>query len=110
LIQEMTLSDDLRKKVFMSQPEAVRVVRRLESACRACQAVPSVQKKKSVNTVNGSAESEEVSSEIRELKELVLGVNEKIRELELKAETTLTSRRRNEEVCFACRELGHSCC
>ena len=95
----------------MSQPEslvkAVRAVRRLESACKACQAVPSTEKKKSVNAVSGSAESEKVSPEIRELKELVLGMNEKIRELERKAETTSTLQRRNEVVCFACREPGH---
>ena len=54
--------------------------------------MPSAEKKKSVNAVSGSAESEKVSSKIRELKELVLGMNEKIRELERKAETTLTSR------------------
>lgn len=106
-IQEVTLSDDLREKVLMSQPEAVRAVRRLESACKACQAVPSAEKKKSVNAMNGSVESEEVSSEIRELKELVLGVNEKIPELERKAEVTLTWRRRKEVECFACRKLGH---
>ena len=109
-IQGVTLGDDLREKVFMSQPdslvEAVRVVRRLESAHKACQAVPSAQNK-SANAVSGSAESEKVSSEIRELKELVLGMNEKIRKLERKAETTSTSRRRNEVVCFACREPGH---
>ncbi|KAL9952487.1 hypothetical protein ACROYT_G039751 [Oculina patagonica] len=49
-IQGVAISDDLREKVFMSQPaslvEAVRVVRRLESARKACQAVPSVEKKK----------------------------------------------------------------
>ena len=110
-IQGVTLSDDLREKVFISQPEslveAVRVVRRLESARKACQAVPSAERKKSVNAVSGSAESENVSSEIRELKELVLAVNEKIRELERKSETTSISRRRNEVVCFACREPGH---
>ena len=96
-IQEVALSDDLREKVFMSQPEAVHVVRRLESICRACKAVPSAKKGKSVITMSGSAGSEAVSSEIRELKEFVLGVNE----------TTLAWRRRNEAVCFACRELGH---
>ena len=89
-IHGVTLSDDLEEKVFMSQleslVEAVRVVRRLESACKACQAVPSTEKKKSVNAVSGSAESEKVSSEVRELKELVLGMNEKVRELEQKAE------------------------
>ena len=82
-IQGVTLSDDLREKVFMGQleslVEAVHVVRRLESACKACQAVPSPEKKKSVNAVSGSAESEKVSSE---LKELMLGMNEKIHELE----------------------------
>ena len=108
-IQGVTLSDDLQEKVLMSQPElpVEAVVRRLESARKACQAVPSAEKEKSVNAVNGSAESEKVSSEIRELKELVLGMNEKIRELEGKAETTSTPRRRNEVVCFACREPGH---
>ena len=63
-IQGVTLSDDLRKKVFMSQPEslveAVRVVRRLESACKACKDVPSAEQKKSVNAVSGSAENEKV--------------------------------------------------
>ena len=110
-IQGVAISDDLREKVFMSQPaslvEAVRVVRRLESARKACQAVPSVEKKKSVNVVSASADGDKISSEIRELKEIVLGMNEKIRELERKAETTSTARRRNEVVCFACREPGH---
>lgn len=43
--------------------------------------MPSVEKKKSVDVVNGSAESEKISTEIRELKNLALGMNEKIREL-----------------------------
>ena len=47
--------------------------------------MPSAEKKTSVNAESGSAESEKVSSEICELKELVLGMNEKIRELEGKA-------------------------
>lgn len=106
-IQGVAISDDLQEKVFMSQPgslvEAVRVVRRLESARKAYQAVPSVEKKKSVDAVSGSAGSEKISTEIRDLKNLVLGMNEKIRELELKAETTSTARRWNEVVCFACR-------
>ena len=36
-----------------------------------------------MNAVSGSAESEKVSSEICELKELVLGMNENIQELEI---------------------------
>ena len=110
-IQGVTLSDHLREKVFMSQLESpvegVQVVRQLESARKACQALPSAEKRKSVNAVSGSAENEKVSPEIRELKELVLGMNEKIHELERKAETTSTTPRRNEVVYFACREPGH---
>lgn len=107
----MAISDDLREKVFMSQPvslvEALHVVRRLESVRKACQAVPSVEKKKSVNVLSASVDGDKISTEIRELKEIVLGMNEKIRELERKAKTTPTARRRNEVVCFACREPGH---
>ena len=58
-IQGVAISDDLRGEVFMSQQaslvEAVRVVRRLESARNAFQAVPSVEKKKSVNVASASA-------------------------------------------------------
>ena len=85
--------------------EAVRVVSRLESARKACQAVPSVEKKKSVNVVSASADGDKIST--RELKEIVLGMNVKIQELERKAESTSTARCRNEVVCYACREPGH---
>lgn len=95
----------------MSQPaslvEAVRVIRRLESARKASQAEPSMEKKKSVNAVSASADGDKISTEIRELKEIVLGMNEKICELERKAEMTSTTRRRNEVVCFACHKPGH---
>ena len=66
--------------------EAVRVVRRSESARKAYQAVPSVEKKKSVNVVSASADGDKISTEIRELKEIVLGMNVKIQDLERKAE------------------------
>ena len=73
-IQGVAISDDLREKVFMSQPaslveavRAVRVVRQLESARKACQSVPSVEKKKSVNAVSASADGDNISTEIREL-------------------------------------------
>ena len=98
-------------EVFMSRPaslvEVVRVVRQLDSARKACQSVPSVEKKKSVNAVSASADGDKISNEIRELKEIVLGMNEKIRELERKAETTSTARLCNDMVCFACRQPGH---
>ena len=68
--------------------EAVCVVHRSESAHKACQAVASAEKKKSVNVVSASAESEKISPEIWVLKELILGMNETIRKLKQKAETT----------------------
>ena len=112
-LQGVAISDDIRERVFMSQPsslvEAVRVVRQLESARKACRAAPAVEKKKFVNVIGASADSEKISSEIRELKELVLGMNEKIRELEMKTEakTVTAPRRRNEVVCYNCRKQGH---
>ena len=55
--QGMGIRDDLRGKVFMSQPDSLvptAVVSRLEIANKACQAVASVEKKKSVNVVSAS--------------------------------------------------------
>ena len=48
--------------------------------------MPSVEKKKSVNVVSASADADKISTEIRELKEIVLGMNVKIQDLERKAE------------------------
>ena len=73
-------------------------------------AAPSVKKKQSVSVVSTSAGNERISTEIRELKELVLGMNEKIKELERKSETTktTTSRRRDHDaVCYSCHRQGH---
>ena len=56
-----------------------------------------------------SAGNERISTEIRELKELVLGMNEKIKDLERKSETrtTTTPRRRDDAVCYSCHRRGH---
>ena len=72
-------------------------------------AAPSVEKKQSVSVVSTSAGNERISTEIRELKELVLGMNEKIKELERKSETTTTTtpRRRDGAVCYSCHRQGH---
>ena len=104
-IQGVVVSNDIREKLFVSQPgslvEAVRVLRQLESARRACQAT--------VNVVSTWAGNERISTEIRELKELVLGMNEKIKELKRKNETTATTtrRRRDGVVCYSCHRQGH---
>ena len=69
--------------------------------------MPSVEKKKSLNVVSASADGDKISTGIRELKEIVLGMNEKIREQERKAEPISIARRRTELLCFACHEPGH---
>ena len=60
----------------MSQPqslvEAAFVFRLLESAHKSYQAVASLERKKSAKAVRASAESETISYEIRERKELEL--------------------------------------
>ena len=77
-IQGVAISDDLQEKVLMSQlallVEAVCVVCRLDSVRKACQAVPSVKKSKLVNVVSVSANGYKISTEIREFKEIVLGL------------------------------------
>ena len=81
VIQGVVVSNEIREKLFISQPgslvETVRVVRQLESTRKACQAAPSDEKKQSVSVVSTSAGNERISTEIRELKEFVLGMNEK---------------------------------
>ena len=58
-IQGVVVSNDIREKLFISQPgslvEAVRVVRQFESARKACEATPSVEKKQSASVVSTPA-------------------------------------------------------
>ena len=95
-LQGMEIGDDVRTWVFMSQPaslvEAVRVVHQLESARKACQSASTSGRKKSLNVVNpSSAGDDKISTEIRELRELVLGMNEKIQDLEKKSDSKATA-------------------
>ena len=110
-VQGVAVSDDTREKVFMQQPgslvEAVRVVCQLESARKACRAAPSVEKKKSLNVVGASSDGERISTELRELKEIVLGMNEKIREIEKRSERKPATSWRRDDLCYACRRPGH---
>jgi len=74
-IQGLGIRDDFRGRVFMSQPESLVeacVFHRLESAHKSCQAVASLERKKSANVVRASAETETISYEIQEHKELEL--------------------------------------
>ena len=112
-IQGVAVDDDIREKLFLSQPgalvDAVRTVRHLESARKACRAVPSGNKNKSVSVVTSSVENQKISLEISELKEIVLGMNDKIRELERKTESKFmpTSPRRDDVICYSCHKRGH---
>ena len=76
---------DLRERLSMRQPgsltEAIRVVRQLDSARKACK--PS-GRNKSLNAVASSTADQKITAEIRELKELVLGISKKVEELEKK--------------------------
>ena len=111
-MQGLSISDDLRERLFMSQPgslaEAIRVVRQLESAHKACKTTPQGGKHKSLNAVASSSADEKVTAEIRELKELVLGINKKVEELEKKtAERDSGVYRQGPVTCYACRQRGH---
>ena len=84
-MQGLSISDDLRKRSFMSQPgsltEAIGVVRQLKSAHKACK---TSGRNKSLNAVASSTADQKITAEIRELKELVLGISNKVEELEKK--------------------------
>ena len=108
-IQGVSVSDEMREKIFMSQPgsivEAVRHVRRLESARKACQTNPSKEAKHRVNAISDNT----ISKEIKELKDLVTDMNKRIQSLEEKADLKSTSgtRRRDNVVCYSCKNFGH---
>ena len=93
----------------MSQPgsltEAIRVVRQLESARKACK--PS-GKNKSLNAVASSTAEQKIPAEIRELKELILGIGKRVEELERKtAEKDAKDYRQGPFTCYACGHPGH---
>ena len=96
----------------MSQPgslaEAIRVVWRLESARKASKRSPHGAKHKSLNAVGSSSADEKITGEIRDLKELILGINKKVEELEKKtAEKDSTVYCKGPVTCYTCRQRGH---
>ena len=111
-MQGLSINDDLRERLFMSQSgslaEAIRVVRRLESARKASKTSLHGGKHKSLNAVASSNADEKITGEIRELKELVVGINKKVKELEKKtAEEDSTVYRKRPVTRYACRQRGH---
>lgn len=113
-IQGISVPDEMREKIFMSQPssivEAVRLVRRLESARKACmQTNPPKEKSVSSKDRVSVITDDKISKELRELKDLVSEMNKRIQSLEEKNETKSTSgpRRRDDVVCFSCGNPGH---
>ena len=112
-VQGVAISEEMRERVFISQPEslteAVRVVRHMESARKACKSNTSAGKTKVLNAVTAVAAEDKISTEIRELKELVLGMNKKIQELEQRSSEKRPggTRRREGVTCYSCHKQGH---
>ena len=71
-MQGLSISDDLRERLFMTQPdslaEVIRVARRLERARKASKMSPHGGNHKSLNAVASSSANEIIAGEIRELK------------------------------------------
>lgn len=110
-IHGVEVTDDIRERLFMKQPEtltdAVRCVHQMESARKACKSGQPAGKSRSVNAVAPASDDKAVA-EIRALKELVLGMNQKIQDLERKvSERPARLPRRADVECFSCHERGH---
>ena len=68
-------------------------------------------KNKSLNAVASSTAEQKISAEIRELKELILGIGKKVEELERKtAEKDAKDYRQGPFMCYACGHPGHLAC
>lgn len=110
--KESAVSDETREKLFISQPkslsEAVRLVRQIERARKASQSckVPQTppKTKGQCHAVSGPNE-DKVSKELREMKELVVQMNERIQQLESQPRTHRGRQRK--QVCYSCNEEGH---
>ena len=109
-IHGVDISDEMREKVFMGQPEtladAVRTVHQLESARKASRACHSGGRGK-VNSVTTPA-NDKTANEIRELKDLIVSMNDKIKDLEKKvSEKPVSGPRRGRVECYSCHQTGH---
>lgn len=106
-IQGVDISDDMRERLLIEQPkslsEAVRHVRKLESARKACKS----SKTRSVNAVVPPNGDGKLLSEIHELKNLVVSMNKRIGELEQKGSAREFTPRRRSNLCYECHQPGH---
>ena len=85
-------------------------MRQLESTRKACKTSPHGGKHKSLNAVGSCSADEKITGEIRELKELVLGINKKMEELEKKtAEKDSTVYRKGTYNALRLRSTGSLC-
>ena len=109
-IQGVNISEEMRERLFISEPstlaDAVRKVHQIQSAHKVCKSTQG-RSSKSVNAVSGAGE-DKTRAEIRELKELVLAMNNKIQDLEGKlASKPNRAPRRATVQCFKCQSFGH---
>ena len=111
-LQGVSVSDETREKMFISQSktlsEAVRLVRQIESAQKASQSCkspqPSSKTKAQCQAVN-SASDDKISKELKEMKELVVQMNERVKQLE--GQQNNRRGRQGTLVCYNCNEQGH---
>ena len=84
------------------------MVRDLESARKDYKTIPHGGKQKSLNAVMSSTSDEKITAEIRELKELLLGINRKVEELKKKtAERASAAYPLGRVACYTCCQRGY---
>ena len=107
-LQGITVSDETREKLFISQPktlsESVPVVRQIESARKASQSCKTPSATPKMKAQCHAVSMDKLSSELKEMKEPMMQMNERIKQLE--------SRPRNQnrlgpQVCYTCGEEGN---
>lgn len=110
-LQGVTVTDDIREKIFVGQPktlsETIRLVHQLESARKAsksCKSQAATKPKAQCQAVTPTQDG--LTKEIQELKDLVGKMNQRIDNLERRASWKEKSSARD-IVCYNCRGVGH---
>lgn len=107
-LQGITVSDETREKLFISQPktlsESVRVVRQIESARKASQSCKTPSATPRMKAQCHAVSEDKLSSELKEMKELMMQMNERIKQLESQPRN---QNRWGSQVCYTCGEVGH---
>lgn len=107
-LQGIVVSDETGEKLFISQPktlsEIVRMVRQVESARKVSPSCKNPSTTPKIKAQCHAVSEDKLSSELKEMKELMVQMNERIKQLE--------SRPRNRsrggpQLCYTCGGEGH---